>query len=178
MGLAQYAGMYRPEEEARRLSLRKNELGRLARATAFGALLALGESRRELDVALARVEEAPDSLDADSGAAWVARGPRPRPQDVRFELKERASSSNLSTISGSRSAVVSSSTGSREILLRSISLTNSRSGSLHLFDGRATSFALVRRGAPERGGCRQDRARFRRADQQRRARRFQPPASS
>jgi phosphoserine phosphatase RsbU/P len=106
------------------------------------ALLALGEEPGEnLDLAMARVEEGvPDGCETDSGAAWVAARVLARVlKDVRFELKERALDlESLYDLGLSVGGRLELDRLADEILLRSISLTNSRSGSLHLFDGPRT----------------------------------------
>ncbi len=103
------------------------------------ALLSLGEEPGDaLEVALSRVEESsPDFFESEPGTAWVAARVLARVlKDVRFELKERALElESLYDLGLSVGGRLELDRLADEILLRSISLTNSRSGSLHLFDG-------------------------------------------
>ena len=109
------------------------------------ALVALGEEPGEsLDLALARLEEVTaDSPDADGGAAWAAARVLARAlKDVRFELRERALElESLYDLGLSVGGRLELDRLADEILLRSISLTNSRSGSVHLFDGAGASLS-------------------------------------
>ena len=106
------------------------------------ALLALGEEPGEsLDFSLGRIEESlPEDTLADPGAAWLAARLLARAlKDVRFELKERALElESLYDLGLSVGGRLELDRLADEILLRSISLTNSRSGALHLFDGPRT----------------------------------------
>ena len=109
------------------------------------ALLALGEEPGEnLDLALARVDDvALNPAEADSGASWVAARVLARAlKDVRFELRERALElESLYDVGLSVGGRLELDRLADEILLRSISLTNSRSGSLYLFDGQRTALS-------------------------------------
>ncbi len=109
------------------------------------ALLALGEEPGEnLDLALARVEDsAAHSGESDGGAAWVAARVLARSlKEVRFELRERAVElESLYDVGLSVGGRLELDRLADEILLRSISLTNSRSGSLHLFDGQRAALS-------------------------------------
>ena len=101
------------------------------------ALLSLGEEPGDaLELALARIEDDFSDSEADPGAVWAAARVLARSlKDVRFELKERALElESLYDLGLSVGGRLELDRLGDEILLRSISLTNSRSGSLHLFD--------------------------------------------
>ncbi|MGH9442224.1 MAG: PP2C family protein-serine/threonine phosphatase [Thermoanaerobaculia bacterium] len=105
------------------------------------ALRALGEEPGDhLDLALTRVEEPASSASSEESAAWLAARVLARAlKDVRFELRERALElQSLYDLGLSVGGRLELDRLADEILLRSISLTNSRSGSLHLFDGPRT----------------------------------------
>ena len=101
-------------------------------------LTAIGEDPGDEDSLLARVEEAAAAApDGRSSAAWVAARLLGRSlKETRFELKERVLElESLYDLGLSIGGQLDLDRLADEILLRSISLTNSRSGALHLFDG-------------------------------------------
>jgi len=103
-------------------------------------LNALGEEPGSDETTLARIEEAVSAAPGDdSAAAWIAARLLSRNlRDARFELKERVLElESLYDVGLSIGGQLDLETLCDEILLRSISLTNSRSGALHLFDGEA-----------------------------------------
>jgi sigma-B regulation protein RsbU (phosphoserine phosphatase) len=98
---------------------------------------ALGEDAGSHDSLVLRIEEAAAAApDADS-AAWIAARLLSRNlKDARFELKERVLElESLYDVGLSIGGQLDLESLCDEILLRSISLTNSRSGALHLFEG-------------------------------------------
>ena len=101
-------------------------------------LAAIGEDPGDEETLLARIEEAAAAApDGRSSAAWVAARLLGRAlKEARFELKERVLElESLYDLGLSIGGQLDLDRLADEILLRSISLTNSRSGALHLFDG-------------------------------------------
>ncbi|HET7451998.1 MAG TPA: SpoIIE family protein phosphatase [Thermoanaerobaculia bacterium] len=101
-------------------------------------LSAIGEDPGDEETLAARIEEAAaSSPDAAPGAAWITARLLGRAlKEARFELKERVLElESLYDLGLSLGGQLDLDRLADEILLRSISLTNSRSGALHLFDG-------------------------------------------
>jgi sigma-B regulation protein RsbU (phosphoserine phosphatase) len=101
-------------------------------------LNALGEDPGDDVSLLIRIEEAVNGAPEEgSNAAWIAARLLGRSlKETRFELKERVLElESLYDLGLSIGGQFDLEALSDEILLRSISLTNSRSGALHLFDG-------------------------------------------
>ncbi len=101
-------------------------------------LTAIGEDPGDDETLLARVEDAAAvSPEGGSSAAWVAARLLGRTlKETRFELRERVLElESLYDLGLSIGGQLDLDRLADEILLRSISLTNSRSGALHLFEG-------------------------------------------
>ena len=100
-------------------------------------LAAIGEDPGDDETLRARIEEAAVAAPDGTGAGWIAARLLGRAlKEARFELKERVLElESLYDLGLSLGGQLDLDRLADEILLRSISLTNSRSGALHLFDG-------------------------------------------
>lgn len=100
-------------------------------------LAALGEDPGESEALVAKIDDAAAGAAEDASPEWIAARLLGRSlKEARFELKERVLElESLYDVGLSVGGQLDLEALADEILLRSISLTNSRSGALYLLDG-------------------------------------------